>query len=97
MIKNIEKQKTTTLKADLVDIYYKNDSKTTFDFVIWTLTSFFNKSNKESVDIATLIHKNGEGLVQHRVLKNIAKTKINKIKQVSKDAGFPLEPFYKDI
>jgi len=96
MIELVEKTETETLKPDLVDIYYKNDNKTTFDFVIFSIVKYFNKSPQEAILIATQIHENGEGKVAENVLKSIAKTKIKNVTQIARQEGFPLEVFYKD-
>jgi len=96
MIELKDKINTETIKPKLVDIFYKNDDKTSFEFVIISLVRFFNKTPQEAFLIANDIHEKGEGRVAKGVLKNIAINKINTVTKFARNEGYPLEVFYKD-
>jgi len=72
-----------------------NDDFSTMDFVIEILTKIFRKSLQESETIMLSIHNNGQA-VCGIYTKEIAYTKIGRVKTMARKAGFPLKAIAKE-
>ncbi len=71
-------------------VFLLNDDYSTMDFVIDILVKVFRKSVDESADIMLNIHNNGRevcGVYTHE----IAATKVNQVKTLAREKGFPLK------
>ncbi len=71
-------------------VFLLNDDYSTMDFVIDVLVKVFRKSVDESADIMLNIHNNGRevcGVYTHE----IAATKVNQVKTLAREKGFPLK------
>ena len=66
-----------------------NDDYTPMDFVIEVLRDIFHKNGQEAEDIMWAVHKKGKAVCGIYV-KDIAQTKVQQVRQMSKASGFPL-------
>jgi ATP-dependent Clp protease adaptor protein ClpS len=67
-----------------------NDHYTTMDFVVLVLMTVFNKSESEANAIMLRVHHNGVG-VCGIFTAEVAETKVSRVTQLARDAGFPLK------
>ncbi len=67
-----------------------NDDYTTMEFVISVLKGVFGKSESESMDIMLKVHQEGVGICGIYTYE-IATTKQEKVRKLSKENGFPLK------
>lgn len=71
-------------------VFLLNDDYSTMDFVIDVLTKVFKKTVDQSTQIMLNIHNNGRevcGIYTHE----IAATKVNQVKTLAREKGFPLK------
>ncbi len=90
----------TTTKVQLPGQYMvimHNDDKTTFDFVIFILSSVFNKTQEEAADIAADIHEKGKGVAGGPYSREVAEEKIEDTVQTARHYGFPLQVTLEDF
>ena len=66
-----------------------NDDYSTFDFVVEVLMQIFNKSKDEAVALTFKVDKEGFAVVGIYP-KEIAETKVSMVKEIAKNAGYPL-------
>jgi ATP-dependent Clp protease adaptor protein ClpS len=66
-----------------------NDDYSTFDFVIEVLMQIFNKTKDEAVSLTFKVDQEGYAVVGIYP-KEIAETKVSLVKEMAKDAGYPL-------
>jgi ATP-dependent Clp protease adaptor protein ClpS len=66
-----------------------NDDYSTFDFVIEVLMQIFNKNKDDAIAITFKVDKEGFAVVGIYP-KEIAETKVSLVKEMAKDAGYPL-------
>jgi len=66
-----------------------NDDYSTFDFVIEVLMQIFNKNKDEAVTITFKVDQEGYAVVGIYP-KEIAETKVSLVREMAKDAGYPL-------
>ena len=66
-----------------------NDDYSTMEFVIHVLESVFQKSPAEAYRIMLHVHTQGQGLAGIYPWE-VAETKVETVKSMAKDAGFPL-------
>ena len=66
-----------------------NDDYTTFDHVVYVLTSIFGKTYAEAESITIQIHNQGRGLAGEYV-HDVAVTKAKRVRQISRAKGYPL-------
>ena len=71
-------------------VYLLNDDYSTMDFVIEILMKIFRKNFTEASQIMLTVHNNGKAICGVYP-KEIAKTKVAQVKQLAKEAGFPLK------
>ncbi len=75
-------------KPKLFKVIMFNDDFTTMEFVVFILTSIFNKKIEEANIIMLNVHKQGYGIAGMYPL-DIAKSKIKKAQILAKEEGFP--------
>lgn len=66
-----------------------NDDKTTFDFVIFILTTVFNKSLKDATQLTLHVHERGQAVAGIYTYQ-IAEMKVEESVTLARRAGFPL-------
>ncbi len=67
-----------------------NDHYTSMEFVVMILTSIFNKSGAQSIEIMLNVHNSGIGIAGVYP-SSVAETKINKVHREAQNQGFPLK------
>jgi len=76
-------------EPSMYKVIYLNDDSTTFDFVVSTLTKFFNHSMDAAEGIAKYIHENGSG-VAGIFPYELAEQKGVEVTRLARAEGFPL-------
>lgn len=76
-------------EPELYKVYLLNDDYSTMEFVIHVLESVFKKSPAEAYRIMMHVHTQGQGLAGVYPWE-VAETKVETVKTMAKDAGFPL-------
>lgn len=66
-----------------------NDDKTTFDFVIFILTSLFEKSEQEASNLAMEIHKSGSALAGVYTFEH-AEMRVDQVISLARANKYPL-------
>jgi ATP-dependent Clp protease adaptor protein ClpS len=66
-----------------------NDDYTTMDFVMHVLETVFQKSPAESYRIMMHVHQNGRGIAGVYSWE-VAETKVDTVRSMAADAGYPL-------
>lgn len=79
-----KKQDPTQFKVVLL-----NDDYTTMEFVLHVLESIFQKSPAEAYRIMMHVHQNGRGIAGVYPWE-VAETKVDTVRSLAADAGFPL-------
>ncbi|MBD5642234.1 MAG: ATP-dependent Clp protease adaptor ClpS [Desulfovibrio sp.] len=74
----------------LYRVLMHNDDITTMDFVIAILCQVFNKDSDEATEIMWKIHNTGIGLCGVYP-REIAETRIGRVRKAASRAGFPLK------
>jgi len=75
--------------APLWKVILLNDEVTTFEFVIWLLTSLFRKTRGEAEDLTWEIHETGSALVTVTNFER-AELYVEQVKSLARPRGFPL-------
>jgi ATP-dependent Clp protease adaptor protein ClpS len=73
----------------LFKVFMHNDDYTTMDFVIEVLQSIFHKESAEATSLMLQIHQRGQALCGLYPFE-IAETKVAKVHNQARAAGFPL-------
>jgi len=73
----------------LFKVLLLNDDYSTMDFVVHVLESVFHKSPAEAYGIMMQVHINGSGLAGIYPFE-IAETKVDTVRTMAREAGFPL-------
>ena len=73
----------------LFNVILLNDDYTTMEFVMQILETLFQKSPAEAYRIMMHVHRNGRGLAGVYPFE-VAETKVEKVAELSREAGFPL-------
>lgn len=84
------------VKSDLKEpntysILYYNDSATSFEFVILTLTQFFSYTIENAYNMAKKIHDEGKAIVAENFTEEVAIYYKDQIDTLSKANNFPLK------
>ena len=88
----------TTVEPDVRDhldlapewkVLLLNDEVTTFEFVLWLLTTLFRKSLPEAEEITWEIHETGSALVVVTSLER-AELYVEQVRSLARPRGFPL-------
>ncbi|MDD4702262.1 MAG: ATP-dependent Clp protease adapter ClpS [Desulfovibrio sp.] len=77
-------------EPDRYRVLLHNDDYTSMEFVVAVLCAIFHKSTEEATTIMLNIHQHGVGqcgVYTHEV----AETKVKRVHQAAKAAGFPLK------
>ena len=82
---------TFVLPPSKYSIVYINDNTTTYDFVIWSLVTFFQKTPEAAMRHAVEVDKQGESTVKRGVSHELAETLVDKVEAAAKAQGFPLK------
>ena len=85
-----KKQDPTLYKVLLI-----NDDYTTMEFVIHILESVFQKSPVESYRVMMHVHQQGSGIAGVYPWE-VAETKVETVRAMARDAGFPLRATIED-
>lgn len=88
-VKELVRTHDTTKTPKMHNVYLINDDYTTFGHVVYVLTTIFGKGEQEAEKIVMQVHYNGKALVGSYP-KEVALTKVKKVKDVSRRAGYPL-------
>ncbi len=67
-----------------------NDDYTSMDFVVDILESVFGKSPAEAYRIMMLVHRTGVG-VAGIYTHEVAETKVAEVRELAREAGYPLK------
>ncbi|ABA89500.1 ATP-dependent Clp protease, adaptor protein ClpS [Syntrophotalea carbinolica DSM 2380] len=84
-----ERKATRTAPPPLFRVLMHNDDYTTMEFVVEVLQGVFHKSAAEAHRIMLNIHNEGTGQCG-TFPHEIAETKVARVHQVARQAGFPL-------
>ncbi|MEZ4631320.1 MAG: ATP-dependent Clp protease adaptor ClpS [Deinococcales bacterium] len=84
----LTKSAAKTAKPPLFKVLLLNDDYTTWDFVIYVLMRFFNKTEDEADQITRDVHQKGAGLAGIYSFE-IAETKANQVIRAAKQEGHP--------
>lgn len=76
-------------EPELYKVFLINDDYSTMEFVIEVLEDVFQKSPAEAYRIMMHVHTQGQGLAGVYPWE-VAETKVETVKSMAKDAGFPL-------
>lgn len=85
-----ERKKEGTDEPKKYKVIMHNDDVTTMEFVVDVLTHIFFKPIKEAEAIMLLIHNEGQAIVGIYT-KDIAQSKVMKVKRKAQEAKFPLK------
>lgn len=88
-VKELIRTNNITKTPKMHNVYLINDDYTTFDHVLYVLTTIFGKGEQEAKKIVLQIHFSGKAVVGSYP-KEVALTKVKKVKDVSRRAGYPL-------
>jgi len=82
-------QRSSTKRPPLYQVLMHNDDYTTMEFVVEVLQTIFHKEAAEANHIMLQIHLRGSGRCGVYPYE-IAETKVSKVHQYARSAGFPL-------
>jgi len=86
----LEKIEDEITEPPMYKVLLHNDDYTTKAFVIEILSAIFNKSIGEATRLMWQIHRNGTGVCGVYPYE-MAETKINLVRKVARENGFPLK------
>ena len=89
-VKELTRTEDITKTPKMSNVYLINDDFTTFDHVVYILNTIFSKSTIEAEKITMKIHYEGKALVGSYP-KDVALTKVKKVKDLSRQKGYPLK------
>lgn len=101
-MENKEKIKPVSKKAEKLQeprdykVIILNDNYTTMDFVVDVLISVFHKNEGEANRIMLDIHRKGKGVVG-KYSFDIARTKIEQVHHLARQADFPLKCIMEEV
>lgn len=84
-----EKTREKTEKPPLYKVYLINDDYTTMEFVVEILQKVFHKRLPEATKIMLHVHNRGRGLCGVYT-REIAETKVETVRSLAREEGFPL-------
>ncbi len=85
----IEKQKEIVKEPEMYAVILHNDHFTTMDFVVDIIIKIFHKPVTEATKIMLDVHRKGRGNVGLYPF-DIAATKVTQVRELAKQAEFPL-------
>ena len=86
----LEEIKEKVTEPPMYKVLLHNDDYTTKAFVVEILTAVFNKSIEEATNLMWHVHRNGVGVCGIYTYE-LAETKINIVKKIARENGFPLK------
>lgn len=82
-------EKSELKKPSRYKVILHNDDYTTMEFVVYILMEIFKKSEAEAFSIMIMVHEKERGIAGI-YSREIAETKIERVRREAKEAGFPL-------
>jgi ATP-dependent Clp protease adaptor protein ClpS len=79
-----------TEKPPLYKVFLLNDDYTSMEFVVEILKNVFHKRLPEATRIMLHVHNRGKGLCGVYT-REIAETKVETVRSLARDEGFPLQ------
>ena len=79
-----------TKEPPLYKVFLLNDDYTTMEFVVEILKTVFHKGLTEATRIMLHVHNRGKGLCGVYT-REIAETKVETVRSLAREAGFPLQ------
>ena len=73
-----------------------NDDYTTMEFVVEVLMKIFNKNPGEATEIMLNVHRQGKGICGVYTL-DIARSKVNAVRELARTHEFPLQCIYEQV
>lgn len=86
----LEKTRDQTKRPELFKVLLHNDDYTSMDFVVDILESVFGKSPAEAYRVMMLVHRTGVG-VAGIYTHEVAETKVAEVRELAREAGYPLK------
>jgi ATP-dependent Clp protease adaptor protein ClpS len=86
----LERTERQTREPDLYQVILLNDDYTTMDFVVQVLEEVFLKQPAEAFRIMMAVHTQGRGVCGHYT-HEVAETKVATVRDLAREAGFPLQ------
>jgi ATP-dependent Clp protease adaptor protein ClpS len=86
----LERTERQTKDPDLYQVVLLNDDYTTMDFVVRVLEEVFLKQPAEAFRIMMAVHTQGRGVCGHYT-HEVAETKVATVRDLAREAGFPLQ------
>jgi len=86
----LEKTRQKNDEPPMYRVFLLNDDYTTMEFVIEILQDVFHKPTMEATQIMLHVHRNGRGLAGVYV-RDIAETKVETVKTMARERGYPLQ------
>ncbi len=87
----LEKSRDQTKRPELYRVVLHNDDYTSMEFVVAILESIFSKSPAEAYRVMMHVHQTGIG-VAGVYTHEVAETKVAEVRDLAKEAGYPLRP-----
>jgi len=87
-ISDVVEEKTT--EPPMYKVLLHNDDYTTKAFVVGILMAVFNKSAEEATNLMWHVHRNGSGVCGIYPYE-MAETKVNLVRMIARENGFPLK------
>jgi ATP-dependent Clp protease adaptor protein ClpS len=86
----LERTERQTREPDLYQVILLNDDYTTMEFVVQVLEEVFLKQPAEAFRIMMAVHTQGRGVCGHYT-HEVAETKVATVRDLAREAGFPLQ------
>ncbi|WP_373047867.1 ATP-dependent Clp protease adapter ClpS [Vulgatibacter sp.] len=87
--RTLPKTKKKLAKPPMWKVLLHNDDYTTREFVVFILQGVFHRTESEAVAIMLHVHNNGVG-VAGVYTRDVAETKVEKVKALAKEHQYPL-------
>lgn len=85
----LTRTKAKTTKPPMYKVLLLNDDYSTWDFVVFVLMRFFQKSQTEAEKITRDVHHKGIGIAGVYAFE-VAETKVNQVISTARQEGHPL-------
>ena len=85
----VTKTRDKTQKPSMYKVLLLNDDYTPMEFVVHVLERFFGKDQEDATRIMLHVHNNGVG-VAGVYTRDVAETKVEKVKALAKEHQYPL-------
>ena len=86
----ITQEKPETKRPSMYKVIMLNDDYTPQEFVVWLLTSIFNKTPEEATKIMLHVHQNGVGICGIYTYE-VAETKVAQVMELARRNDHPLQ------